>query len=70
MLAAVGLATPSYAYEQYPAPSPFYPFRRSVLTSRLVTIPPYPDAFRVRVYNTPPRQPYYNVPPFPVVSPY
>ena len=57
-------------YAEYPAPTPDYPFQRSTLTGRAVIIPPYERAFPVRVYSTPPQQPYYNVPPYAVVAPY
>ena len=57
-------------YGEYPAPMPGYPFQRSTLTDRRVFIPPYRRPFRVRVYTTPPRQPFYNVPPYAVISPY
>ena len=57
-------------YLEIPAPTPGYPFQRSVLTGRAVVIPPYDRPFPVRVYTTPPRSPYYNVPPYAVVSPY
>ena len=67
-----GCVAPATAqdYLEYPAPTPGYPFQRSVLTGRAVVIPPYERPFPVRVYTTPPRQPYYNVPPYAVVSPY
>lgn len=57
-------------YPEYPAPTPLYPFQRSVLTGRAVFIPPYRRPFPVRVYTTPPRPPYYNVPPYAVIAPY
>lgn len=57
-------------YLEYPAPTPFYPFQRSVLTNRAVVIPPYERPFPIRVYSTPPHSPYYNVPPYAVVAPY
>ncbi len=57
-------------YPGYPAPTPGYPFQRSFLTGRAVLIPPYRHPFPVRVYTTPPTQPYYNVPPYAVVAPY
>lgn len=56
-------------YSEYPAPEA-YPFRHSTLAPQLVTIPPYDQPFRVRVYTTPPRQPFYNVPPYAVITPY
>lgn len=70
-LAAV-CAAPACAqqYNEYPAPTPGYPFQRSVLTGRAVVIPPYPRLFPVRVYTTPPQPPYYNVPPYAVIAPY
>ena len=57
-------------YTEFPAPTPFYPVERSTLTGRAVIIPPYAQPFPVRVYSTPPQQPYYNVPPYAVVAPY
>lgn len=57
-------------YPEYPAPTPLYPFQRSTLTGRAVVIPPYRRPFPIRVYTTPPRPPYYNVPPYAVVAPY
>ena len=57
-------------YPQYPAATPGYPFQRSFLTGQAVVIPPYERPFPVRVYTTPPTQPYYNVPPYAVVAPY
>ena len=73
-VAAVALcaAVPAHAnpYTEYPAPTPYYPFQRSFLTGQLVAIPPYNRPFVVRVYTTPPQQPYYNVPPYAVIAPY
>ena len=57
-------------YGEYPAPTPGYPFQRSTLTDKKVFVPPYRRPFRVRVYTAPPLQPYYNVPPYAVISPY
>ena len=57
-------------YLMYPAPTPGYPFQRSVPTGRALVIPPYDRPFTVRVYSTPPQQPYYSVPPYAVVAPY
>ena len=57
-------------YIEFPAPTPGYPFRRSTLTGQAVIIPPYRRPFPIRVYTTPPRPPYYNVPPYAVISPY
>ena len=57
-------------YLEYPVPTPGYPFQRSVLTGRAVIIPPYDRPFPVRAYTTPPKPPYYNVPPYAVVVPY
>ncbi len=57
-------------YPNYPAPTPDYPFQRSFLTGQVVVVPPYRQPFPVRVYTTPPTQPYYNVPPYAVVAPY
>lgn len=72
MMLASGCIAPAFAqnYIEYPAPTPGYPFQRSVLTGRAVVIPPYDRPFPVRVYHTPPRPPYYNVPPYAVVTPY
>jgi len=68
---AAMLVVPAMAENiEYPAPTPFYPFQRSMLTRRIVIVPPYRYPFRVRVYTTPQQQPYYNVPPYPVISPY
>ena len=57
-------------YRAYPAPTPSYPCQRSVRTGRAVAIAPYERPFPLRVYSTPPHQPYYNVPPYAVVAPY
>ena len=67
-----GLTCPASAQQhaEYPAPTPGYPFQRSFLTGRVVVVPPYRQPFPVRVYTTPPTQPYYNVPPYAVVAPY
>lgn len=73
VLAAVAaLGAPAFAqgYPEYPAPTPFYPFQRSTLTGRAVIIPPYRRPFPVRIYTTPPKPPYYNVPPYAVIAPY
>ena len=66
------VAQPALAgeYYEHPAPIPNYPFQRSYLIGQLVTIPPYRRPFVVRVYTTPPQQPYYNVPPYAVIAPY
>ena len=74
MLAAIFISVAgSFAlasqYGEFPAPVP-YPFQRSTLTDRSVTILPYQQPFGVRVYTTPQHQPLYNVPPYAVVSPY
>ena len=71
-LAAAALVAPAIAADnyQYPAPTPHYPFQRSFLKRRVVIVPPYAHPFRIRVYTTPQQQPYYNVPPYPVISPY
>ena len=66
-LVAPALAEPNI---EYPAPTPGYPFQRDRLTKRRVYIPPYHHTFRVRVYTTPQQPPYYNVPPYRVISPY
>lgn len=72
LMLAAGCVAPAAAqqYLEFPAPTPGYPFQRSVLTGRAVVIPPYDRPFPVRVYSTPPQSPYYNVPPYAVVSPY
>ncbi len=71
LLACAAAFTPALAENiEYPAPTPHYPFQRSFRTRRIVVIPPYRHLFRVRVYSTPQQQPYYNVPPYPVISPY
>ena len=67
MLAGSALAQ---AYNEFPAPIPHYPFNRSFRTGQVVGIPPYRHPFVVRVYTTPPQQPYYNVPPYAVIAPY
>ena len=54
----------------YPATIPNYPFHRSFRTDQALVIPPYRHVFPVRVFTTPQQQPYYNVPPYSVVSPY
>lgn len=72
LLTSLALAAPALAedYLEYPAPAPFYPFQRSIPTGDAVVIPPYRHLFAVRVYTTPQKQPYYNVPPYAVVTPY
>ena len=72
LFAAAALVAPALAEDniEYPAPTPYYPFQRSILKRRVVIIPPYAHRFHVRVYTTPQQQPYYNVPPYAVVSPY
>ena len=70
VLAAGTLPGLAEQYQEYPAPMPFYPFQRSALTGRFVFIPPYSRPFPVRVYTTPPQPPFYNVPPYAVISPY
>lgn len=57
-------------YLEYPGPTPFYPFQRSTLTGAAVFIPPYHRPFPIRFYTTPQQQPYSNVPPYSVISPY
>ena len=71
LAAALLAAAPAVAgpYAEYPAPTD-YPFQRSVLTPRRVVIPPYEEPFRVRVYTTPPQQPFTNVPAYGVITPY
>ena len=69
LLALAGSAA-AQGYTEYPAPMPGDRLPRSTLTGQAVVIPPYRRPFPVRVYTTPPRQPYYNVPPYAVVSPY
>ena len=63
---AAALANP---YSEFPAPEA-YPLQRSVLTPQRVIIVPYEQPFAVRVYSTPPQQPFHNVPPYAVVTPY
>ncbi len=70
VLAAGTLPAGAEHYQEYPAPTPFYPFQRSALTGKAVIIPPYNKPFPVRVYTTPPQPPFYNVPPYAVISPY
>ena len=69
---AVTLVAPALAEDnvEFPAPTPYYPFQRSVLTKRKVHVLPYARPFRVRIYTTPQQPPYYNVPPYRVISPY
>ncbi len=72
LVVAATLVPPALAEEniEFPAPTPYYPFQRSILTRRRVHIPPYAHPFRVRIYTTPQQQPYYNVPPYRVITPY
>ena len=71
LLGVAAIVAPALAENiEYPAPTPHYPFQRSILTRRLVVIPPYRRPFRVRLYSTPQQQPYYNVPPYRVITPY
>ena len=72
LVVAVTLVAPALAEDniEFPAPTPGYPFQRDVLTRRRIYIPPYARPFRVRVYSTPQQPPYYNVPPYRVISPY
>ena len=72
VLTCAALTVPAFAQDdiEYPAPTPFYPFQRSFVAPVPVVIPPYRHLFRVRVYSTPQEQPYYNVPPYPVLTPY
>ena len=69
-IAACASPVAAYDYTEYAAPTPFYPFQRSFLSGQAVVIPPYHRSFPVRIYTTPPQQPYYNVPPYAVISPY
>lgn len=55
---------------EFPADRPNIAIPRSYLTGEAVVIPPYRHLFRVRVFTTPQRDPYYNVPPYAVISPY
>jgi hypothetical protein len=55
---------------EYPSVRPNHPFQRSFRTGRFVLIPPYRHAFPIRVFSTPQQPPYYNVPPYEVISPY
>jgi hypothetical protein len=74
MLAAVAalLTMPAFAhdYGDYPAPAPGLSLPHSAYTGRAVVIPPYRGVFPVKVYTTPQLPPYYNVPPYLVVTPY
>ena len=71
-LATSILAIPAFADPdiEYPAGRPNISIHRSTRTGRVVVIPPYRHLFQVRVFTTPQRDPYYNVPPYAVISPY
>ncbi len=69
VIGALPASASADSYIEYPAPEA-YPLQRSTLTPEAVVIPPYDQAFRVRVYTTPPRQPFYNLPPYAVITPY
>ena len=69
-LIASTVAATAQDYGEYPAPMPGHRLPRSRLTGHSVFIPPYRRPFPIRVYTTPPRQPYYNVPPYAVIAPY
>ena len=69
LVAASPAAAAAGSYGEFPAPQD-YPFRRSILTRPRVLIRSYEQAFRVRIYTTPPQQPFYNVPPYAVITPY
>jgi hypothetical protein len=72
-LLAIPAVAPSASADEnieYPATRPNYPFQRSRLTGRAVVIPPYRHVFPIRVFSTPQQPPYYNVPPYAVISPY
>ena len=71
-LAAIFLATPVLAdeYIEFPVEPWAQSIKRSDLTHRAVVLPYYRHVFQVRVYTTPPQPPYYNVPPYEVLTPY
>lgn len=70
-LLAVSVSTPVLADTiEFPVDRPNIAIKRSFLTGETVVIPPYDHLFRVRVFTTPQRDPYYNVPPYAVISPY
>ena len=56
-------------YGQYPAPDFTTRFPRSVPTGEFVVVPPY-GLLPLRLYDTPPLGPFYNVPPYRVIAPY
>lgn len=75
VLASAGLLSPGLTasawaddYIEYPADLHGYPFQRSYLTGRAICIPPYRRPFPVRIYTTPPQPPYYNAPPYAVIT--
>ena len=71
LLAAVGFACAAHAedYGELPAPTPYAPFPSSFRTGEVAAVPPY-GLLPVRIYTTPGRGPFYNVPPYKVVAPY
>ena len=56
-------------YGEYIAPVPGRLFPHGRLTGAYAFVPPY-GPLPIRVYDTPQQGPYYNVPPYPVVTPY
>ncbi len=69
LLALFAGLTEAQAEEVYFPPDPpnlFIP--RAYPTGIVVLVPPYRHAFQVRIFTTPQRSPYYNVPPYPVLS--
>lgn len=73
-LVAISASAPAFAQDggqniEYPVDRPNIAIKRSYLTDQVVVIPPYRHLFRVRVFTTPQRDPYYNVPPYAVISP-
>ena len=70
LVTVCALAAPALAESiEYPAYVP-YPFQRAHRTRHLVRLVPYERPFLVRSFTTPQQPPYYNVPPYKVISPY
>lgn len=69
-LAIAPMTAQAQNYTQFPSPVLNQNVQHSWLTGRTICIPPYERPFPVRVYSTPQMPPYYNVPPYWVVSPY
>jgi hypothetical protein len=67
-MATASLARADESIEYLEAPAS-YPFQRSEPAGQAIAIAPYDRLFEVRVFTTPQRQPYYNVPPYPVLAP-